>query len=205
MFLLLLVLLCLHVLFNPFSIIIAISYYLKTLENLQFSDVFKEYRSGTLIESYLTHILLEICFSKLACCLWFIFRAFVLIQRFFLCFKFHAFRFFFFFSLCVILIGFYFFREFISLVAYFFLPSLCSTCYSLPNSVVKHNIVTPYDNGFTRWTQGNCWKLQFVFTIKRLKRSEVAKYCAEAIYFFPNFFHPMHNKLESEAVTRGVL
>ena len=37
--------------FNPLSTNVPIPYPLKTLANLQFSDVFREYRSGTLFEN----------------------------------------------------------------------------------------------------------------------------------------------------------
>ena len=52
-FLLLLVLLRLPVLFTPFSTIILVPYSMKTLENLQFSEVFRGFRSGTLTENLL--------------------------------------------------------------------------------------------------------------------------------------------------------
>ena len=45
--------------FNPFSTNVRLIYPLKTLENLRFSDVFREYRSGTLFEDGLMK--LELC------------------------------------------------------------------------------------------------------------------------------------------------
>ena len=39
--------------FNPFSTSVPILYPLKTSENQRFSDVFREYRSGALVENEL--------------------------------------------------------------------------------------------------------------------------------------------------------
>ena len=123
-FLLLLVLLRLPVLFTPFSTIILVPYSMKTLGNLQFSEVFRGFRSGTLTESLLNVVTWLLSFLKLALpsllidCDFF-FRAFVLVQRFAVYFKFSCFTFFC-FSLCLILSGFHSFRKRISFVAYVF-------------------------------------------------------------------------------------
>ena len=121
-FLLLLVLLRLPVLFTPFSTIILVPYSMKTLENLQFSEVFRGCRSGTLTESLLNVVTWLLSFLKLALpsllidCDFF-FRAFVLVQRFAVYFKFSCFTF---FCFCLILSGFHSFRKRISFVAYVF-------------------------------------------------------------------------------------
>ena len=47
-----------EILFNPFSTNVPLLYPLKTSENLRFSDVFRGYRSGTLVENELK------CFCK---------------------------------------------------------------------------------------------------------------------------------------------
>ena len=41
---------------NQFSTSVPLLYPLKTSENLQFSDVFREYRSGTLVENGLNYV-----------------------------------------------------------------------------------------------------------------------------------------------------
>ena len=43
-----------HLKFNPFSTNVPPLYRLKTSKNLRFSDVFRGYRSGTLVENGLT-------------------------------------------------------------------------------------------------------------------------------------------------------
>ena len=46
---------------NPFSANVPLLYPLETSENLRFSDVFREYRSGTLVENGLIIILIPGC------------------------------------------------------------------------------------------------------------------------------------------------